>query len=640
MSDNAKLGIISLLAKQSNLTAQTRDGMPRLKQKISSDIPVTMEALRVEKRAEGLWFSITAPGADMVGLRLKCAPDEGFMGFGEQFSCLDMAGKQFVLCTSEQGIGRGAQPISTLVNLVSPGAAGTAFTTYAPQPVFVTTKNRAFCFEQQSIYWVDLKNSAKGSIEISVWGDTISGWLFEDETPLGLIEKHTAITGRLRPLPEFAYGTILGLRGGKERVSKVMDKCLEHGANVSALWIEDWQGKRGKNGGPPLWWRWFPDETVYPDFKNWSANLKGRGIALMGYANPFLSADETNPLYVEGREKRYFIQNADGSDYVSHFFTGKEYTFVCVDLTNPDAYAWLKERMKSGMVDAGLSGWMADYAEYTPIEAKSHCGNSVHAHCAMPTLWAKLNSELIDETGKRGEILAFHRSGGAFSNKYATAYWAGDQNPTFDEYDGLASAITALISSGISGMSINHTDVGGFTTLITPIYKLARKKEVMLRWMEFAAFTTIFRTHDGAYENPVNYQFYYDDEGYAAFAKFSKLHNDLLWYIKSLEKDAVEKGHPMVRALWLHYPDEQICRSLQHQYLFGEDLLVAPVWKSGAVHTSAYLPEGTWLSPYGGSFEGKMQHNLPAPLGRPAVLVRKGSSSEARLLEVLKTHLA
>lgn len=639
MTDKNRLGVILPLAKRASLSPVTTNGMPKLNLKVQARLHPPKNALRVERRAEGLWFSLCVPGADMVGLRLACGADEGFMGFGEQFTHLDMAGKRFTLCTSEQGIGRGAQPLSALVNLVSPGAAGTDFTTYAPQPVFLTTKNRAFCFEQHSIYWFDFTNSQKGVAEVFVWGNTLSGWLFEDDAPLGLIQKHTAVTGRPRPLPPFAYGAILGLRGGRQRVAEVLDNCLAHGAKVSALWIEDWQGRRGKNGGPPLWWRWYPDETVYPGFKSWAAALKEKGIALMGYANPFLSADEGNPLYVEGRENGYFVKNADGTDYVSHFFSGKEYTFVCVDLTNPAAYAWLKQRMKTGMVENGLSGWMADYGEYLPLEGAAHSGDAVEAHCALPTLWARLNAELIDEAGKRGEVLTFHRSAGAGSNRYATAYWAGDQNPTFDAHDGLASSITALITSGLSGMGVNHTDVGGFTTLITPVYKLARKKEVMLRWMEYAVFTPIFRTHDGAYENSVNYQFYYDEEGYAAFARFANLHAALGWYILKLENQAVEKGWPMVRALWLHYPGDANCRDIKHQYLFGEDLLVSPVWKRGAASVRAYLPEGQWTSPYGGTFAGGAWHTLPAPLGRPAVLVRAAAPNAERLLQTLREHL-
>ena len=507
-------------------------------------------------------------------------------------------------------------------------------------PVFVTSRGRAMCFDQQSLYWFDVKKKHRQQVCATVWGGTLSGHWFGGRTPLELIEKHTAVTGRLSPLPAYAYGSILGVRGGREAAEKVLAECEKRGAVISALWLEDWQGKRGKNGGPPLWWRWLPDEALYPDFKNWVKDLNARGIAVMGYANPMLSAADGNPLYVEARDNRYLVQNADGSDFVSHFYTGAEFKFVLVDLTNPAAYAWLKERMRRGMVENGLTGWMADYGEYIPLYGKVHGGDTVQAHCALPVLWARLNAELIEECGLKGKVLAFHRSAGAGSNQYATVYWAGDQNPTFDKNDGLASAITGLLTSGISGMSINHTDIGGYTTLITPVFKLVRKKEVLLRWLEFAAFTPIYRTHDGSISNPLNYQFYDDEDGYAAYARMGRVHAALGWYLRELEAEATSRGWPMVRALCLHHPADEECLSIQDQYLLGEDILVSPVYAFGKTRRRAYLPAGAWVCPHSGeTWQGGAWHDLPAPLGKPPVLVRAQSPRAARLLETLKNAL-
>lgn len=648
-----------VVARKAAMAAKPVNGMSNLRKKVHKEVrsatkctlaPAENGALlsgkmhdgsdwqmRLEEKPQGLWFCINVPGFDEVGLRFATTEAESFMGFGEQFSNLDMSGKAFVLNVSEQGIGRGAQPLTGLINLFFDGAGGNEFTTYAPMPVFVTNKGRAMCFEQDSIYWCDIKKKETGAAAISVWGNALSGWVFGGDGPLDLIEKHTAVTGRLPAMPGYVFGSILGVRGGKQVAEDVLQKCREHGAPVTALWIEDWQGRRGKNGGPPLWWRWYPDETLYPDFKNWVAGLNAEGIAVMGYANTFLSVDEANPLYVEGREKRYFVQNPDGTDLVNFFFTGKEYLYVIVDLTNPEAYAWLKERMKTGMVENGLSGWMADYGEYLPIGSKTYIEDSVKAHCQLPVLWAKLNAELIEECGKKGEILAFHRSGSRGSNQWATVYWAGDQNPTFDEHDGLASSITGILSGGVSGMSINHTDIGGFTTLMTPVYKLVRKKEVLLRWLEYAAFTPIFRTHDGSYANPLNYQFYYDEEGYNAFAKFGRVHEALEGYLREAQAEAVEKGWPMMRALCLHYPQDAVCRDIKHQYLLGEDILVSPVWHFNAADIKAYLPAGEWICPHSGAvYEGGQWLQLPAPLGKPAVLVRAQSPGAQSLVQTLK----
>ncbi len=570
---------------------------------------------------------------------IKTNRTEKIFGFGEQFSNVEFSGKMVELCTKEQGIFRGKQPFTFLIEKVmGKGVAGDEFSTYAPMPVFLTSGMRGFSFENTTIYHFDVKKSSTDEIHCQVMAGDITFDIFVASDPLSLLESMTGETGRLSPLPDFAYDTILGVRGGRPVVDKILTECEKHGAPVKAIWIEDWQGRRGKNGGPPLWWRWYPDEILYPDFKNWAAQLKEKGIALLGYANPFLSADsEKNTLYVEALEKDYLVKKANGEVWDNHFVADVNCRYVHVDLTNPNAYQWLKEKMRVGMIENGLSGWMADYGEYLPLETKSFHESDIEAHAMIPVLWAKLNHELLEETKNSGKFLIFHRSAGAGSNKYATAYWAGDQNPTFDEYDGLASSVCGLISSGLSGMSINHTDIGGFTTIITKHFKLVRTKEVMFRWLEFAAFTPVFRTHDGAFANPLNYQFYYDDEGYAFYAKMGRLHSALKWYIKDLEKEAAEKGIPMVRSLWIHYPTDATCHSLTKQYLLGEDILVAPVCKKGGKTVKVYLPKGGWTSPYTGetiNSNGEWQ-TIPAILGFPPVLIRSESKNAEKIVKTI-----
>ncbi|MFI3168017.1 MAG: alpha-glucosidase [Bacillota bacterium] len=572
----------------------------------------------------------------------KSNVEEKIFGFGEQFSNVEFSGKKIELCTKEQGIGRGIMPLSLLIEKFGgKGVAGDEFSTYAPMPVFLTSEFRGVSFTNTTIYHFDVKASKKNEIYAHIMASNAHFDMYFECEPLALMQSMTADTGRLRHLPDFAYDSILGIRGGRKVVDDALASCISHNAPVRAIWIEDWQGRRGKNGGPPLWWRWFPDEVLYPDFKNWASELKSRDIALLGYANPFLSLDaEKNPLYVEALEKDFLVRNLEGDVWTNHFATDKEIKYVHVDLTNPDAYAWLKEKMKVGMIGSGLSGWMADYGEYLPLKSQTYHKNTFETHAMIPVLWAKLNYELLAETGNLGKFLIFHRSAGAGSNKYATAYWAGDQNPTFDAYDGLASSVAGLISSGLSGMSINHTDIGGFTTIITKYFKLVRSKEVMFRWLEFAAFTPVFRTHDGAFANPLNYQFYYDDEGYAFYAKMGRLHSALKWYNKLCENEAVEKGIPMVRSLWLHYSDDEICKTLKHQYLLGRDILVAPVCKKRAKNVKAYLPKGNWICPYTGTvYSGEKYIKIPAKLGFPPVLIRAESEISAKIIQSISDGL-
>ncbi len=561
-------------------------------------------------------------------------PGERFLGFGEQFSHLDLTGHAFPICAGEQGIGRGAQPLSALVNLSAPLAAGDAYSTYAPMPLCITTKGRCFVFETPTVYEFDVGKTAPNRVSVVVWGHRLRLRIYTDDNPLRLIEKHTQFTGRLSPLPAWAYGTLLGVRGGRDKAEAILSRCQEFGTPVTALWIEDWVGRRGENGGPPLWWHWTPDETLYPDFKNWSRTLAARGVRLLGYVNPFIARDDSVPLYDEGLKKGYFARDGNGDVFVGNAWGNPQYGYAMVDLTNPDAYAWLKEIIKRNMLAGGLHGWMADYAEYVPFDGRFP---ATAAHAKTPMLWAKLNREAVHEAGMDGQVLIFHRSASLLSNRHACAYWAGDQTPTFDRYDGLASAVTGMLTGGLCGMSINHTDIGGFTSLITPMFKVVRTPEIFMRWCEMSVFTPLFRTHDGAFDDKRNYQFYHDDRGYRFFARMGRLHEALIWYFRQLESEAAQRGHPLVRALYLHAPNDPETLRIKHQFLLGPDLLVSPVCLARSLTVRAYLPPGRWVCPWTERvYEGRRYERLTAVPGFPPVLVREGGQYADRLLASLQ----
>lgn len=571
---------------------------------------------------------------DEIGIAIPCPKGEKVMGFGEQFRYLDMSNKAFELLVQEKGIGKGAQPLSTLVNLSSKGAAGNEFTSYAPMPLYVTSAGQCAFFLEKTIYWFNVQVDRLDQIIASAKTKCLTCCIIQANSMLEAIERHTAITGRLKPLPDFAYQPILGLRGGINKVNNIVDKVKKLEVPIGSIWIEDWEGKRGTSSESPLWWRWYPDDNLYPHFKKWTDEMNEKGIKVLGYANPMLSISDDNPLYLEAKEKGYLIKDTDGKAHESYCSTNQDVKYVQVDLSNPEAYAWLKDKLKQGMLKNGLSGWMADYGDYVPVDSLSQNEKALKLHCTTPYLWAKLNSELIDETDNRGKVFTFSRSASLFSNVESCAYWTGDQNPTFDKYNGLASAINALITSGISGMSISHTDIGGVTTLMTPLCKLTRNKEVMFRWLDFAALTPIFRTQDRNYENPFNYQFYNDEEGYNYFARCAKAHSKLHFYFKELEKEAVEKGLPMCRALCLHYPKDEKVYYMHREYLLGSDLLVFPVCSKRAKRTAVYVPSGKWIDPYTSLTYTGGVYRIPTPLGQFPVLIKANSPHRDKFIDI------
>ena len=136
-----------------------------------------------------------------------------------------------------------------------------------------------------------------------------------------------------------------------------------------------------------------------------------------------------------------------------------------VDFTNPDAYNWMKSIIKENMVLEGRAGgWMHDFGEYLPFDAVLFDGSDPYVyHNQYPADWARVCREALDEVEGGEDIVPFNRSGTGTSPKDTRLFWMGDQLVTFDHWDGLHSAMIGLINGGLSGFTLGHSDVGGYT---------------------------------------------------------------------------------------------------------------------------------------------------------------------------------
>ena len=296
-------------------------------------------------------------------------------------------------------------------------------------------------------------------------------------------------------------GLWLGVQGGTRRALELRDRCVSGGMDVSAVWIQDWEGKRVTSFGKRLQWDWRWNREMYPGLDGVIA--ADEACRWMGYINPYLV--KGGVLFAEAKEHGYFVKRPDGSDYLFDF---GEYDCGVVDLTSDAAFEWYKNVIKTNLIGLGFRGWMADFGEYLPADAVCADGESgLTAHNRWPELWARCNREAVEEAGLLGECVFFMRAGAAGSQKYATLVWAGDQCVDWSEDDGLPSVITAALSLGMSGYGLHTCDAGGYTTL----FHLKRDRELMLRWLEFACFTPVMRTHEGNRPDS-NIQIYSDDE--------------------------------------------------------------------------------------------------------------------------------
>ncbi|WP_312999046.1 alpha-glucosidase [Leclercia sp.] len=556
-----------------------------------------------------------ATSHNRIWLRLAAQPEDHIYGCGEQFSYFDLRGKPFPLWTSEQGVGRNKQTLVTWQADCKENAGGDYYWTFFPQPTFVSTQ-KYYCHVDNSCY-MNFDFSAPDFHELAFWEDNATLRFDCAETYVDLLEKLTGLLGRQPELPDWVYdGVTLGIQGGTDVCQQKLDVMRNGGVKVNGIWAQDWSGIRMTSFGKRVMWNWKWNSELYPQLNERIAQWKQEGVQFLSYINPYVASDRD--LCEAASTRGYLTKNADGQDY--HVEFGEFYAGV-IDLTNPEAYDWYKEVIKKNLIELGCSGWMADFGEYLPTDTFLHNGVSAEImHNAWPALWAKCNYEALEETGKLGEILFFMRAGYTGSQKHSVMMWAGDQNVDWSLDDGLASVVPAALSLAMTGHGLHHSDIGGYTTL----FGMKRSKELLLRWCDFSTFTPMMRTHEGNRPGD-NWQFDGDADTIAHFARMTTVFTTLKPYIKDAVAQNAKSGLPVMRPLFLHYEDDARTYSLKYQYLFGRDLLVAPVHEEGRHDWTLYLPEDSWVNAWTGETCQGGDITVTAPIGKPPVFYRQQS---------------
>ncbi|MDQ5812886.1 MAG: alpha-glucosidase, partial [Actinomycetota bacterium] len=412
---------------------------------------------------------------------------------------------------------------------------------------------------------------------------------------------------------------------------------------VAAYWLQDWVGQRETSFGTQLWWNWELDEDHYPGWDSLRERLAEEDVRLMTYVGPWFADDigeekETyrRNLFEEAASKGYLVKNRDGEPYG---VKTTDFSAAFVDLTNPEARAWIKDVIKDELIGTGASGWMADYGEGLPYDAVLFSGADPKSyHNRYAEEWAEVNREAIREAGREDDIVFFNRSGYSQSPRYSTLFWLGDQLVDWDEHDGIKSAVTGLLSSGLSGYGLEHTDIGGYTAIDHPLLKYHRSKELLMRWIELGAFTTVFRTHEGN-RPEVNHQIYSDEDTLRHFSRFAEVYVAWKPYRMELVEEAAETGLPVVRHPFIHYPDDPEVYALDYQFMVGAEFMVAPVLDPGEDAVEVYLPRGRWVhlwtgEEYGSSERG-VYETVRAPIGEPAIFYEEDSDVGRKFREKL-----
>ena len=576
-------------------------------------------------------------GKQLDSVLVSFARDSGeaVHGFGSQYRPYDLSGSVFPIMVREQGVGRGEQPISQLVNGVEPGGAGTLANTYAAWPAWLTSSGRAGrvvgpAATQFGI--VDVRSPQALTVEMRA--SSLRVQLVSGGSPAEALRRRDAGTTIPGIADWTADGAILGLQGGTAEVRTEIQTVLDAGAEISAVWLQDWVGRRTTSFGDRLWWVWQLDREWYPGWEELVDDLDAQGIKVLTYVNPMLTNPATKQppparnLFQEARRNDYFVERPNGRPYLQD---QGQFSAALIDLTKPRARAWYIDVIATEVLAGKVAGFMADFGEGLPYDAVLKGGSGAELHNEYPLLWAETVREACVKAGKP-ECVTWFRSGIGASAASAPMFWGGDQMVSFAPEDGMPSALYGIHASGASGWPLMHSDVGGYTSVALVNY--VRAPDLLPRWAQMEAFGVFMRTHEG--NQPArNLQVYSNPDQAAAFAYATRIYSALGDYRREVVAEAIETRMPALRHPSLVWPGTAAA-TVDEAFFLGEHLFVTPVMSRGATTVEVTFPPGTWIHALTGEeFTGGATVTVDAPLDQATAFVLKGDPVGEQIRQAL-----
>ena len=577
-----------------------------------------------------LSFVTHDPAVNLFRLRIQAHPAEAIYGLGERASRIDLKGRRHRLWVSERGgVFEGDRGyIAAQFGSKAASARGSSF----PLSTFVSSRN----------YWCTMDSSSFAAFDFRRRASTLlESWSVPREVVIGVRKNAIAaladlgaVAGRQPSLPSWSYdGVWLGVEAGQGGVAGMaanVEACLAGGAKVAAVWTDGiLDRKHGAQRRRPLWDS-AAGRAMVDELGAQAARWRGHGIRYLGWADPCI--DPTGPLFKQAEAARYLVRDQEGSPCLVPAGSGGG-GLALVDLTNRDARAWLKSLLSGFLVGSGAAGWIADSGGRLPADCQLASGEDPRLlHNRWPLLWAELSAEVLAEAKRQGDSVFLMRSGWLGSGRLLPSAFANGRAPSFSFEDGLPSIVPAALSLGLSGLGAFHSEVGGSQ----PLSHVPRTAEAMLRWMEMAAFSPLFRTRAMP---PVEEKARpHADAAYLSqLARMSDIFAALKSYHLFVAEEYLGKGLPEIRHPYLHYEGCRGLEARENQYLYGPDLLVAPTLCAGKELTELFLPDDEWVHLWSSRcFRGGLV-TVETPIGCPAVFYRARSSFAPLFDSIRKT---
>ncbi len=562
----------------------------------------TPDSIRLEAKSDN---------AETLALAFGYAPDEFLSGAGQRIRSLDLRGYNInsVARVNDDGI-------------VKVGSNEDEFS--APTPFFVSNRGYGLYLETEGLWNFDFGKAEKDSISVLGGGAVMNLYIFTGANIKEIVRKYTNLTGRMQPTADWNFGLWKWRDVYINEFEVYEDASMMRSLDLpaTAMIIDSpWSSKHVNFDFNP---KQFPNGKLFLD------NLHKQGYKTVFWLVPFINPNADIFKYAD--ERGYFAKSADGKTLLVDWWnpTGSPELGLeagrlggMIDFTFPEAKSWWQNQVQK-MVEAGVDGWKLDDGEFLPLSAKMHDGrNGAQIKSAYTKMYHQAVFEVMERT-KKGDYAILPRAVGAANQKYMTSFWAGDQNADFDLQLGLPSVIIGAQTLGMCGFPIWTSDTGG--------YRQAPKPNVLARWTQFSALCPLMIFGGKSYREP----WHYSDEIESIVRRYAQLHHELLPYIKRFADIALKEGTPIIRPMFLEFPDDAESYKHEFQYMFGDDLLVAPVYSDDNFR-KVYLPRGKWLDFHTlGIHDGaKTIERYDAPLERLPMFVRIEGENAANFYQTL-----
>ena len=452
-------------------------------------------------------------------------------------------------------------------------------------------------------------------------------WIVAGDTPAELIEAYGSVAGTVPMMPEYGLGFWqCKLRyQTQEELLHVAREYKRQGLPIDVIVIDFFHW--------PHQGDWKFDPAYWPDPKAMIEELKSMGIQLMVSIWPTVETDSEN--YEEMLENGYLIRCDRGVD-TSFIFLDKN--TLPLDATNPEARGYVWAKVKEHYYDAGVRLFWLDEAEpeyniYDFDNYRYYSGPCLQTGNIYPSCYSQAFYDGMKAAGQTN-IVNLVRCAWAGSQKYGALVWSGDIPSTFGS---MKNQLAAGLNMGIAGIPWWTTDIGGFYggDPTNPEFQ-----ELFIRWFQWGAFCPVMRLHGdreprqpqygttGGYfcaSGADNEVWSYGPEAFEICKKYLRLREEMRDYTRKLMEEAHTKGLPLMRAMFVEFPDDPVCWELEEQYMYGDKYLVAPILNLGQRARKVYLPSGCGWRLSDGSqqiFSGGQWTEVRAPLDTMPVFER------------------